>query len=261
MTYALLEAGQLWSEPRYRDIAMAMLGQIEKREVAELPGLGPMLLPGPDGFHVSTDTWVINPSYLPLPLVRAFSRADPAGPWTAMAAALPQLLRQGSAHGFAMDWVTYTQAGGFHPSPAPWEQPGTLATGSYDAIRVYLWTGLSQADTPNLTIMLGNIDGMAAFLGQHLNPPETVNSNGVVVRENGGVGFSAALIPYLAQSGNHASANVQQARLEAHLDQVLGLYETDPRYYDQNLALFALGWTAHRYSFDVDGRLRVRWKR
>ncbi len=261
MAYSLLEAGRLWDDRAYLAAGEAVLQRIATEEVMELPGFGPMLMPGRIGFHSSPDVWIVNPSYLPPPVLRGAARMQPHGPWGAIEDGLPLLLKQASPHGFAMDWVAYTQAGGFQPSPAPWEQPGAPPHGSYDAVRVYLWTGLSQAETPNFAVMLGSIIGMAQYMDQHMEPPEVVDANGVAVRPDGGVGFSAALIPYLSKTGRKASATLQRARLDAHLDEVLGLYEKDPRYYDQNLALFALGWSEQRYSFDADGRLKVRWKR
>ncbi|KAF1014026.1 MAG: Endoglucanase [Stenotrophomonas maltophilia] len=79
LAYALLEAARLWRQPEYQRIAMAMLAQVREREIAILEGLGPMLLPGPHGFLADGATRV-NPSYLPLPLLRRFAAVDRSGP-------------------------------------------------------------------------------------------------------------------------------------------------------------------------------------
>ena len=82
IAYDLFEAGRLWHEPAYTKLAYALVTQIEKQEVADLRGLGPMLLPGPQGFRNGSTTR-LNPSYLPLPLIRALG-PDIAGFRTAL---------------------------------------------------------------------------------------------------------------------------------------------------------------------------------
>ena len=51
IAYDLLQAGRLWKEPAYTKLGQALAAQIVKQEVVDLPGLGPMLLPGPQGFR------------------------------------------------------------------------------------------------------------------------------------------------------------------------------------------------------------------
>src|SRR5208282_3953777 len=51
MAYALVEAGRLWNAPAYSSLGRGMMAQIAKTEVADLPGFGPMLMPGPTGFQ------------------------------------------------------------------------------------------------------------------------------------------------------------------------------------------------------------------
>ena len=82
--YALAEAGRVWHEPRYTAQARTLLTQVAIEEVADLPGLGPTLLPASKGFALrgpDRRTWRLNPSYLPVPLLRAFEKIDPQGPW------------------------------------------------------------------------------------------------------------------------------------------------------------------------------------
>ena len=52
MAYALLEAGRLWRAARYDALGRKLLAGVARREVASLPGLGPTLLPAPQGFAV-----------------------------------------------------------------------------------------------------------------------------------------------------------------------------------------------------------------
>jgi endo-1,4-beta-D-glucanase Y len=51
MAYTLVEAGRLWKIPVYANLGRQMMAQIAKTEVADLPGFGLMLLPGPTGFQ------------------------------------------------------------------------------------------------------------------------------------------------------------------------------------------------------------------
>ncbi|VTR49737.1 Endoglucanase precursor [Serratia fonticola] len=64
IAYNLLEAGRLWQSRRYQTLGTLLLQRIGREEVANIPGLGLVLLPGKMGF-VAEDRWRLNPSYLP----------------------------------------------------------------------------------------------------------------------------------------------------------------------------------------------------
>lgn len=262
MAYALSEAGRLWHVPQYQKIGAALAARIAQQEAVYIPGLGTTLLPGPAGFHPSANVWLLNPSYLPPPLLEYFSKTMPSGPWGAIQQSLGPLLAQGSAEGFAMDWVAAGE--GIHPSVTPAQLAAgdnqTLPVGSYDAIRVYLWLGITDPHTPALRAWLSHVSGMASYMKQHLTPPERVDSVGRVIGLSGPPGFSAALIPYLRAAGAPTQAKQQLDRLTSTKNLTTGLYGKDSAYYDQNLALFATGWLEQRYRFDRDGRLLLRWK-
>ena len=161
-------------------------------------------------------------------------------------------------NGFAMDWVS--SSGGtlratLPPANAP-TQPQPV--GSYDAIRVYLWLGLSDRNTPELKPMFAATHGMAAYLGKSVTPPLSVNDSGAILSPNAPIGFSAAVIPYLRTLGLTTPERLQIDRMTA-LRNSNGLYGNQSDYYDQNLALFATGWVEQRFRFDQDGRLNVSW--
>jgi len=259
MAYALSEAGRLWKVPRYQKIAMTMAARIAQQEVAYIPGLGTTLLPGPTGFHPSATTWLLNPSYLPPPLLMYFSKTMPQGPWGAILQSLRPLLAEPVGHGFAMDWVRAGE--GIYPSRAP-SVVDTLSphVGSYDAIRVYLWLGIADPQTPGVRQLLGDVRGMAEYMKIHITPPEKVDSTGNVVSPLGPPGFSAALSPYLGAVGATTQAKAQADRLASTKNPGTGLYGKDAAYYDQNLALFATGWLEQRYRFDRDGKFQAHWK-
>ncbi|MFP5235860.1 MAG: endoglucanase [Acidobacteriota bacterium] len=147
------------------------------------------------------------------------------------------------------------------PAPAkPLPPPPPL--GSYDAIRVYLWAGMLDPSTHGRSDMLISLAGMAAYLADHGAPPEKVDADGAPLAQDGPVGFSAAVLPFLRALPRADKAFVQQRdRLNAQLDPATGLYGKDPAYYDQNLTLFATGFLDGRFRFASRGELKVEWTR
>ena len=263
LAYTLIEAGRLWHDPRYDTLGRNLAARMVREEVVLVPGLGTSLAPGPHGFHPDEQTWILNPSYLPLPLLTYFARLFPQSPWPSVVASLPQVLAVPSAHGFAMDWVAAgnfgVRAGTAPAIPTAGEQESHPA-GSYDAIRVYLWLGLADSRTPGRHDLLTEVNGMAGYLREAAAPPIEVGPDGAIVRANGPAGFSAAVIPYLQAVGLKQQARAQADRLAGTRDTASGLYGRIPEYYDQNIVLFSTGWTQERFRFERDGSLHVKWK-
>lgn len=266
IAYSLIEAGRLWKNPAYDNLGRRLVAGIAKYEVADLPGFGPMLMPGPSGFQHDR-LWTLNPSYMPLFVFERFARVDPAGPWKQIAAGIPRMLQQSARHGFAMDWIYYTPGDGFYPAPASQAPPppgkeAPAPVGSYDAIRVYLWAGMLDAAGRERTEMLGAVPGMSVYLATHDAPPEKVNDQGIPLEQDGPVGFSAALLPYLRAFPDQGRSIARQTvRLSTLRDPVSGLYGKDLAYYDQNLAMFATGFLDGRFRFGAGGELKVEWTR
>lgn len=280
IAYSLVEAGRLWNKPAYSNLGRQMMGLIARQEVADLPGFGMMLMPGPTAFFNHKGAWTLNPSYVPLFIFERFSAIQPSGPWGAIAMNIPRMLKQSTRHGFAMDWVDYIPSDGFYPAPAPGSQPAPQppqkgaqksdpkndpksapapALGSYDAIRVYLWAGM-LGEGQTRTDVLGSLSGMGSYLANHGAPPEKVSELGIPLEQDGPVGFSAAVLPYLRAFPNAEKAAAQQRiRMSAQLDPTSGLYGKDPAYYDQNLVLFATGFLDERFRFGLRGELMVEW--
>ena len=263
LAYTLLEAGRLWHDPRYERLGRIVATNIAREEVVLVPGLGTSLAPGPNGFHTGNDQYILNPSYLPLPLLIQLSKLIPEGPWSAVADSLPQIVSTQQEHGFAMDWVE-AGASGVRPSGAP-GVPSAGAreaqpAGSYDAIRVYLWLGVADPETPGVREMLSQVSGMASYMRHAAAPPVEVSAQGTILQADGPVGFSAALVPYLQAVGLRSQAKTQQDRVAAGQNPGTHLYGRTMEYYDQNLVLFSTGWSDQRYRFDRDGMLRLKWK-
>ena len=109
IAYALLEAGRLWGEERYTRLAGRVLANVAAREVVAIRGLGPMLLPGPNGF-ATRGGFRLNPSYEPPQLLRRFAAEDPGGPWAAILQSTIRMLRETSPRGAVADWVFFGPA-------------------------------------------------------------------------------------------------------------------------------------------------------
>lgn len=262
--YALLEAGRLWQDKAYIEQAYQLLAQIELHEVTELPPMGPMLLPGLTGFEHDV-SWTLNPSYLPVFILRRLHTESPLSPWGDMADNLLRMLQYTTPHGYAADWVTYLKAEGAEAQRFQAGQPGEPPTGSYDAIRNYLWAGMLHAQDPLRDALLDTLKGMQIYLGQAnvQAPPSTVDVLTGQTQGEAGFGFSAALLPYLQGQDDNLSYGLQRKRAQVLLRQALlpaNLEKHPPSYYDFVLSLFGLGWSDGLYQFDEQGRLITHWE-
>jgi endoglucanase len=259
IAYDLIEAGRLWSQPHYAALGRKLASLAARREVAVIPGFGPVLLPGATGFKFP-HAWVMNPSYTPLFILNRLAAVDPAGSWADVATMVPAIFERSAKNGFTMDWVSYTPGEGFSPSLVDGKKASD-AVGSYDAIRVYLWAGMLADSSPAKSKILKTLNGMNMFLTQHSAPPEKINSDGTPQAQYGPIGFSASLLPYLTSLSNDSAVAHQLVRLKSQLDEKSNLYGTPPTYYDQNLILFGSGWLEKRFRFGSSGELLVRWSR
>ncbi|MEX3958286.1 cellulose synthase complex periplasmic endoglucanase BcsZ [Trinickia sp. EG282A] len=249
LAYDLIEAGRLWREPEYRQLGEALAQRIASEEITDLPGLGTMLLPGPHGF-VKDGVTRVNPSYIPLPVLRRLAHAAPKGPWNTVANNSLTLIKATAPQGFAPDWAAWQQ-GRFGVDP----QKGD--TGSYDAIRVYLWAGLTASGDTLAKPWLAALGGMRARVDSTGFPPEKVATATGTASGEGPLSYWGALAPYFSALGDKRNASL--ARL--HLSVLDGdAPDKQPLYYDRVLGLFGTGFIDGRFRFDVDGRLVPNWR-
>ena len=265
MAYSLLEAGRLWHVPRYQRLGTAMASRVERQEVVLVPSVGTTLLPGPNGFHPVDGMWILNPSYLEPSVLSYLATEFPQGPWRAMLNSTPAILTRGTAGGFEMDWVA--AGASLVPAAGPGQETaGDMGSnsgrpaGSYDAIRVYLWLGMADPETPGVKESLNGLGGMEEYLKSHPAPPRRVDGSGKVLEGDGPIGFSAAIVPYLQALSMKSQAQSQMERVTGMYDPSRGFYGKDAVYYDENLVLFAKGWAEERLRFDSRGQLKVKWR-
>jgi len=254
IAYDLLQAGRLWRDADYTKMGRALAAQIVSKEVTTLPALGPMLLPGPQGFQ-SGDVTRVNPSYLPLPVLRALANDMPAGPWSKLAENAYQLIKTTAPRGFAPDWAAW-RAGQFVVDP----QAGD--TGSYDAIRVYLWAGMAAPADPLAVPWLAALGGMRVQVARSGFPAEKVAVTSGAPSGEGPLSYWGALAPYFKALGDEQGLGLARAHLAA-LDTTLpgrDPVERAPVYYDRVLGLFGTGFIDGRYRFDEAGRLVPSWR-
>jgi len=285
--YALLEAARLWKQPRYAEAARALLKQIAAQEVASLPGFGTMLLPGPEGFasggqkeaakaeagpaakddgkvdnkaddkagskNVEPRQWRLNASYLPVPLLRRLAAADGAGPWAALAAQTGRFVAAVAKQGIVPDWSAYRSAGSFLTDPVKGD------VSSYDAIRVYLWAGMTPRVDAAGHVIQRALAPHAQRMATRTAPPERMHADSGALEGEGPPGFSAALLPFLGASGSPGLA-AQRTRAQALTDPA-AQQRSPATYYDTVLGLFGLGYDEGRYRFAPSGQLELQWEK
>lgn len=248
IAYAVGEAGRLWANRRYVAIASLMADRILSVETLEVPKLGWVLLPGTVGFTPTTTSVRLNPSYVPLQLMRWFSVRSKDPRWESLLTSSRKLILDSAPYGFSPDWVIYDYNRGFMRD----SDEARTKIGSYDAVRVYLWLGMLHQANPDRRLLADKFKPMAQLSKKLGYPPEQVQVLSGASNNSGPPGFSAAFIPFLQASGFGDTASTLQRALEEQP-------AADDNYYDQVLSLFGLGWQKKLYQFDLDGKVIPRW--
>jgi endoglucanase len=252
LAYTLLEAGRLWQTPRYDALGRKLLALVRDREVANAGAAGLVLLPGPVGFALSNERFRINPSYLPGFMFAYFAGVDAKGPWTKIWQDYLRTAPTIFAAGVAPDLYVVGANG------AITQDTERTPAGSYDAIRVYLWAGMSGEQSRDLVRLLRPFAEIVRTLG---SPPEKVDpATGMVLKADySPIGFTGAVLPFLAVLHEDELLQKQVSRLTA--DAVRARLGAATHYYDQVLVLFGQGWLDDWYRFDDQGRLQPHWLR
>ena len=249
IAYALGEAGRLWNERSYRALSALLAARVLREETADIPGLGPTLLPAPKGFVQPNGRWRLNPSYMPMHLMHWLAASDYDPQWKKLVDSSLKVIRGSSPKGFTPDWTVYDAKQGFLVDTEGKEK----GQGTYNAIRVYLWAGVMHADAPGRKALLDTLAPMARYVREQGYPPESID---ILTGQASGPapsGFSAAMLPFLRAMGDDKALQSQRMRLEAR--------PLRPKaYYEQVLALFGQGAFEGQYRFTATGQLLARWK-
>jgi endoglucanase len=250
LAYALLEAGRLWQAPQYDALGRKLLELVRRHEVAHAGAAGPVLLPGPVGFVLSNDRFRVNPSYLPGFMLEYFAAVDPTGPWAEVWQSYARLAPEIYAAGVAPDLYVVSSRG------VVTQDTERTPAGSYDAIRVYLWAGMSGEQSQEIVRLVAPFAELIRTRGA---PPEKVNpATGVALEgDYSPSGFSGAALPFLAALHEDELLRAQVSRLTA--DAARAKLGAATNYYDQALILFGQGWLDGQYRFDAQGRLQPNW--
>ncbi len=250
IAYTLIEAGRLWKVPAWRDTGRALLARIAAQEVVQIPAGPYLLLPGPQGFIGNDNSVRFNPSYYVPSQLLALQAEDSRGPWLRLLKDYVALLPQIAPLGRAPDWTVWR-------TDRIVVDPASGGTGSYDAIRTYLWAGIAPAGAqgPDLRLALRGYRDMVAELERIPEKWSTGNSG---ISGDAPPGFYAALLPYLRSIAD--TTNYEAMRKHVESTRVDGLYGKPARYYDQVLVLFGKGYVDGRYHFDANGRVIPSWQ-
>lgn len=238
IAYNLLEAGRIWNNPEYTAKAHAMMNLL-KRDVRDVPNLGKVLLPGEKGFdHDGVVT--LNPSYYPIFILRRLSVEDPY--WKDVTEGTLRALIRSAPAGFSPDWVKFDSAG---KMLAPQGDDYTL--GSYNAIRVYLWTGMLSPKDPAYGILTQRFAAMGKLTRAMNLPPEKVNIVTGAHDRAGNSGFAACVLPMIQKSKTAAWIRTLIAN-----EPILG-----ENYYRNVLMIYGAGFDQGLFRFDAEGFVEI----
>lgn len=249
IAYVLGEAGRLWQVKPYRVLAEQLGKRILAAETVLIPGFGRTLLPGPEGFQPKQFQYRLNPSYVPIQLMRRFAALYRQPEWEELLATSIDMVVRSAPRGFAPDWVVFDADSGFGPDTL------TNGVGSYNAIRVYLWAGTLARGDPVKDQLVRTLAPAVRHVAAHGAPALTADTQTGQVSGDGPAGFSAAMLPFLVAS--NAIDAFKQQRLRV---QTMAPLERSDNYYDQVLTLFSEGWLDGHYHFARNGALRTKWK-
>lgn len=250
IAHSLLEAGRLWNRPDYAATGRSLLAQIAARETVLAGETGPLLLPAPVGFVLEGGRYHIDPSYIPPFQFRYLETVDPEGPWGEILANYIRMSPRIFSAGVAPDTLVVDSR------DQVFADTQRTPRGSYDAIRVYMWAGMSGADG---AAQLKLLQPFVELIREKGVPPEKLDpvTGEPIANEWAPIGFSAAVLPFLKALDERELIEKQLKRLER--DRAKSRLARNANYYDEALVLFGKGWYDGRYRFDEQGYLHTKW--
>jgi Endoglucanase Y len=223
---------------------MAM--RILREEAVQVPNYGWVIVPGLKGFQVTEHAWRLNPSYLPIQILRRFAGMYPHSPWQEIAQNSVKFLKQSAPQGFSPEWAILDDNN--HVSIDEKDSK----VGGYNAIRVYLWLGMLNNEDADKSALMAHFEPMLNIIQTDGYVAEQYDTKLKVQTGYKPLGFSAAVLPFLVSANNSVSVNEFLKRLEARESS-----DKPDHYYDTVLTLLGKGWVEHKYQFNKDGMLSV----
>ena len=247
IAYSLMEAGRLWDNFYYQSLGHLLASRILREEVTKVSGLGTVLLPGKQGFVLADNHVRLNPSYVPLQLLTRMDTLFPDYRWAELYQSSARLIKETMPKGSSPDWVEWNK----HKFQ---NDKQTKAVGSYNAIRTYLWAGMLPNSDKNKATILNIMHPVVLELEKGRGMPEIFNTQTGKIKNKGGVGINAAILPLLAAVESTQIADEYAKGIE----DLLPTIEKDS-YYNSVLTLFGLGWYKGVYQFGTDGSVIPSW--
>ncbi len=247
IAYVLGEAGRLWGNFEYKSLAYLLSKQILQNESIYITNFGWMLLPGAQGFNVDEKTWKLNPSYLPIQILRRFSVLYPHSPWQEITNNCIKLLYSSSPLGYAVDWVLFNEVNQILLNNKD------RNVGGYNAIRVYLWLGMLNNDDQDKQALIAHYSPFLETIIKDKNVYEYYDIK--LKKQVGSIpnGFNSAVLPILTSANNLNLAKEFVSTKSFIVDS-----SSPDHYYDFVLTLFGKGWLDNRFSFDKNGQLTIK---
>lgn len=239
--YSLIEAGRIWKEDRYLDIADHLAQLIIQKETLYVQGLGQSVLPGQIGFVRPNGSVKLNPSYVPpFLMARLADHFKTQKIWAELYLGSQRLLLTSVEKGLYPDWIEFNNG----------ISNLRKTEGDYDAIRVYLWIGMTPSSDPLMPALLDSIKPFLQSAKQLGYVPETWNlAAGTIESHSGPEGFQYAILPALKTLGTETNTvNPMPGASDQEAWKRYG-------YYNGMLSLFSQGFMENRYAFGHNGRL------
>lgn len=235
--YDLLEASRLFNEPSYKNKALQLISFLKKNCLYHSNVMGTLMLPGIYGF-VHDDYITLNPSYYPSFIFERISKEDPD--FKIIFNHTISMVLKSAGQGWFADWVDFDLNG--H------QIIRTDTVGSWDALRVYLWYGITNRADPYRKIVYRYAKRAIDYADRHGLFPDEYNFYSQKISEKGNIAFDAAMIPW---AENRKSLQLMRTAVANHT------FRPD-EYYSAVIALFAIGYDNRYYRIDRNGSLLIK---
>lgn len=237
LVYDLLTAYEFFSDESYKQKALGLASLIRKECTYSHSILGTLLLPSVNTVakrHAVT----ISPNIFAPFVMQKIGQYDIE--FLALYDNTVTAVVRGSGDGYVADSLTFNQDGD--------EIIGMNTVGSFDALRFYLWLGLTCESDPNRRLLIPLYENMLKDIEKDLNVPKVAN---LYTHEVSGVGTLSYMASTMLLS-EKKDRDYFRTVLKNHVFK-------DDEFYAEVMSLFALGFDDHFFRFDHDGSLILEY--